>query len=70
LHERPAASQEAGDGGSLVTFEGPQNRSIPVPLLAVLLLTPSLTQVFEILGMVPGIRIWPYLLFVRICIST
>jgi hypothetical protein len=52
LHERPAASQDTGDGGSLVTFEGQQHGSIPVPLLGVLLLTASLTQLRQILWMV------------------
>jgi hypothetical protein len=52
LHEGSAASQDACDGGSIVTFECQQSRSIPISLLGVPLLTASLTQVFEILWMV------------------
>lgn len=52
LHEGSAPSQGPCDGRGIVTFECQQNRSIPVSLLGVSLLTASLTQVFEILRMV------------------
>jgi len=52
LHEGSAASQGSCDGGGVVTFECQQNRSIPISLLGVPLLTASLTQEFEILWMV------------------
>ena len=68
LHEGSAASQDACDGAGIVTFECQQNRSIPISLLGVSLLTTALTQEFEILWMVQ-LNVHPTVppVFSRVC---
>jgi hypothetical protein len=49
LHKSSAAAQGPCDRGGLVTFEGQENRAIPISLFGLSLLTTLLTQLCQIL---------------------